>query len=133
MSVIYQSNFSWKKSSIANDCQELALKSPPDARISMNFQFCEALPIKEFIDKINICKLCTSLCNFGSLKYYFTFVGMARMGFYYDREVCIPITWYNVDKTHMEETLLKEIQKFCLYDFDSEPKISKMRIAYNDC
>ncbi len=115
---------------MVSNCQFLAHSAPREARVSMNIQFGEPLPIQEFLQKVNFRNF-HSVNYWSGLRFYFTFVGMARMGFFYDREVYIPHYCTFLNSHELEKTLLEEIKKFCLYDFDSEPKISKMRIGFD--
>jgi hypothetical protein len=47
---------------------------------------------------------------------------MARMGFYYNREVYIPIGWHSENSYHMEETLLEEIKNSVFTILTLNPK-----------
>ncbi len=114
---------------MADNYKRMVLNAPNDCRVSMNFEFCEALPIREFLERIDLQNLFQCVSYWQGLKFHFTFVGVTRNNSFYNREVYIPVNLLHLNPETIEVSLWHEIKSFCLYDFETEPKISKMRIA----
>src|SRR5271167_1403265 len=115
---------------MADNFRGMVLDAPPKALTTLSLRFCNALPIKPFLERMDIPKLFSRVSYWQGSKISFTTTGTDKRNCFVDQEIYIYVTFLQCKLEDVTELILKDYEENIKYEYDEPPLIVSMNIRY---
>ena len=115
---------------MADNFRVMVLDAPPKALTTLSLRFCNALPIKPFLERMDIPKLFSRVSYWQGSKISFTTSGVDKLNRFVDQEIYIYVTFLQCKLEEVTELILKEFEENVKYQYDEAPLVVSMNITY---
>jgi hypothetical protein len=115
---------------MADNFKTFALNATPDCRVSMNFSFGYALPIRRFLEKVDIPRLFKNVSYWQGCKFKFRAVGVDKCHNFIDDEfyVDVPLLHYNVDRA--ADIIMYSYAQATRFNYNEPPNVKCMTLFF---
>ena len=115
---------------MADNFRVMVLDAPPKALTTLSLRFSNALPIKPFLERMDIPKLFSRVSYWQGSKISFTTTGTDKRNCFVDQEIYIYVTFLQCKLEDVTELILREFDETVKYQYDESPLIVSMNITY---
>src|SRR5271167_2093932 len=95
---------------MADNFRVMVLDAPPKALTTLSLRFCNALPIKPFLERMDIPKLFSRVSYWQGSKINFTTTGVDKLNRFVDQEIYIYVPFLNCKVSEVTELILKDYE-----------------------
>jgi len=115
---------------MADNFRVMVLDAPPKALTTLSLRFCNALPIKPFLERMDIPKLFSRVSYWQGSKISFTTSGVDKLNRFVDQEIYIYVPFSKCKVNEVTELIIKDYEDTVRYRYDEAPLVVSMNITY---
>src|SRR5271156_3951540 len=115
---------------MADNFRVMVLDAPPKALTTLSLRFSNSLPIKPFLERMDISKLFSRVSYWQGSKISFTTSGVDKRNCFIEEENYIYASFLQCKLEEVTELILKDYEENVKYQYDESPLIVSMNITY---
>ena len=115
---------------MADNFRFMVMDAPAKAQATLSFRFSRPLPIKTFLERMDIPKLFSRASYWQGVKISFSTTGVDKRNFFVEQTVWIQVPFLHYKVEDVTELIIREYGANVRYDYDEAPLIVSMNITY---